>query len=126
MVDRNLLRDLDVPDLDGDDFDMGLLLGDSLGMIAGGIVPGKVVEVVGDQVVVDIGYKSEGLVRLSEWGEDEAAPRPGDEVEVLLEGMDDDTGEVVLSRHKALRVRAWDRFTSEHREGDVVSGKVTR
>ena len=40
--------------------------------------------------------------------------------------MDDDTGEVVLSRHKARRVRAWDRFTSEHREGDVVTGKVTR
>jgi small subunit ribosomal protein S1 len=126
MVDRNLLRDLDVPDLDGDEFDMGLLLGDSLGMIAGGIVPGKVVEVIGDQVVVDIGYKSEGLVRLSEWGEDEPLPCPGDEVEVLLEGMDDDTGEVVLSRHKARRVRAWDRFTSEHREGDVVTGKVTR
>ena len=126
MVDRNLLRDLDVPDLDGDEFDMGLLLGDSLGMTAGGIVPGKVVEVVGDQVVVDIGYKSEGLVPLSEWGEDEAAPSPGDEVEVLLEGMDDDTGEVVLSRHKARRVRAWDRFTSDHREGDVVTGKVTR
>ena len=64
MVDRNLLRDLDVPDLDGDEFDMDLLLGDSPGMTAGGIVPGKVVEVVGDQVVVDIGYKSEGLVPL--------------------------------------------------------------
>ena len=126
MVDRNLLRDLDIPDLDGDEFDMGLLLGDSLGMIAGGIAPGKVVEVIGDQVVVDIGYKSEGLVPLSEWGEDEPLPSPGDEVEVLLEGMDDDTGEVVLSRHKARRVRAWDRFTSEHREGDVVTGKVTR
>jgi small subunit ribosomal protein S1 len=126
MVDRNLLRDLDIPDLDGDEFDMGLLLGDSPGVTAGGIVPGKVVEVVGDQVVVDVGYKSEGLVRLSEWGEDDAPPCPGDEVEVLLEGMDDETGEVVLSRHKALRVRAWDRFTSGHREGDVVTGKITR
>ena len=126
MVDRNLLRDLDVPDLDGEEFDMNLLLGDSLGVIAGGIVPGKVVEVVGDQVVVDIGYKSEGLVPISEWGEDETPPCPGDEVEVLLEGVDDDTGEVVLSRHKARRIRAWDRFTSEHREGGVVTGKVTR
>lgn len=126
MVDRNLLRELDVPDLDGEEFDMSLLLGDSRGVIAGDIVSGRVVEVVGDQVVVDVGYKSEGLVRLSEWEQDEATPCPGDEVEVLLEGMDDDTGEVVLSRHKARRIRAWDRFTSEHREGDVVAGKVTR
>jgi small subunit ribosomal protein S1 len=126
MVDRNLLRELDVPDLDGDEFDMSLLLGDGPGVIAGGIVPGRVVEVVGDQVVVDVGYKSEGLVPLSEWDEGEAPPNPGDEVEVLLEGIDDDTGEVVLSRHKARRMRAWDRFTSGHREGDVVTGKVTR
>lgn len=126
MVDRNLLRELDVPDLEGEEFDMGLLLGNTPGVTAGGIVPGRVVEVVGDQVVVDVGYKSEGLVRLSEWGEDEATPSPGDEVEVLLEGMDDETGEVVLSRYKARRIRAWDRFTSEHAEGDVVTGKVTR
>src|SRR5690242_11883328 len=96
MVDRNLLRELDVPDLDGEEFEMSLLLGNGPGVVAGGIVPGRVVEVVGDQVVVDVGYKSEGLVRLSEWEEDGAPPCPGDEVEVLLEGMDDDTGEVVL------------------------------
>ncbi|MFO0957251.1 MAG: 30S ribosomal protein S1 [Isosphaeraceae bacterium] len=126
MVDRNLLRDLDVTDSDVEGFDMNLLLGDSPGVAAGGIVTGRVVEVVGDQVVVDVGYKSEGLVGLSEWGADEAPPCPGDEVEVLLEGMDDDTGEVVLSRHKARRIRAWDRFTSQHRQGDVVTGVVTR
>src|SRR4051812_8676925 len=126
MVDRNLLRELEVPDLDGEEFDMSLLLGDSPGVIAGGIVRGRVVEVVGDQGIVDVGYKSEALVRLSEGAEGEPPPSPGDEVEVLLEGMDDDTGEVVLSRQKARRMRAWDHFTSEHREGDVVTGKVTR
>ena len=52
-----------------------------------------------------MGYKSEGLVPLAEWDEGESPPNPGDEVEVLLEGMDDDTGEVVLSRHKARRMR---------------------
>ncbi len=126
MVDRNLLRELDVPDLDGEEFDMDLLLGDSPGVVAGGIVPGKVVEIVGDQVVVDVGYKSEGLVPLNEWDDGEPQPQPGDEIEVLLEGMDDDTGEVVLSRKKAHRMRAWERVVSVHREGDVVSGKVTR
>ena len=64
--------------------------------MVGGIVSGKVIEIVGDQVVVDVGYKSEGLVPLNEW-EDEPPPQPGDSVEVLLEGMEDETGEIVLS-----------------------------
>ena len=128
MVDRNLLRELDVSDVDAEEeFDMDELLGDSRGVEAGGIVPGRVIEIVGDQVVVDVGYKSEGLVPLNEWEDGEDPPKPGDEIEVLLEGMDDETGEVVLSRKKADRMRALGaRHVSKHREGDVVSGKVTR
>ena len=126
MVDRNLLRELDVNEEDGEEFDMDLLLGDGPGVEAGGIVSGKVVEVVGDQVVVDVGYKSEGLVPLNEWDDNEPPPKHGDVIEVLLEGMDDDTGEVVLSRKKAQRMRAWERVVSTNREGDVVTGKVTR
>ena len=80
---------------------------------------------VGDQVVVDVGYKSEGLVPLNEW-EDEPPPKPGDDVEVLLEGMEDETGEIVLSRKKAHRMRAWEMVISRYHEGDVVKGKVTR
>ncbi|AGA26811.1 30S ribosomal protein S1 [Singulisphaera acidiphila] len=126
MVDRNLLRELDVQDVDGEEFDLDFLLQDGPSVVAGSIVLGKVVEVVGDQVVVDVRYKSEGLVSLHEWDEEETPPKPGDEVEVLLEGMDDETGEVVLSRKKAHRMRAWERVVSKHREGDVVTGKVTR
>ena len=79
MVDRNLLRELDVAEVDADEeqFDMGELLGDSRGVEAGGIVPGRVIEIVGDQVVVDVGYKSEGLVPLNEWEDGEAPPQPG-------------------------------------------------
>ncbi len=91
----------------------------------GRIVSGKVVEVVGDQVVVDVGYKSEGLVPLNEW-EDEPAPVAGADVEVLLEGMEDETGEIVLSRKKAHRMRAWEMVISRYHEGDVVKGRVTR
>ncbi len=74
----------------------------------------------------DVRYKSEGLVSLHEWDEEEAPPKPGDEVEVLLEGMDDETGEVVLSRKKRTGCAARERVVSNHREGDVVTGKVTR
>ncbi len=133
MVDRNLLREFDVSDEelaaltlaeDGtDSFDH--FLGEGQVFEIGRIVSGKVVEVVGDQVVVDVGYKSEGLVPLNEW-EDEPAPGHGAEVEVLLEGMDDETGEIILSRKKAHRMRAWEMVISKYHEGDQVKGKVTR
>jgi small subunit ribosomal protein S1 len=137
MVDRNLLREFDVaddelqseiaialsehnvPDLTG--------LFEQTGQVfeVGHIVSGRVVNVVGDNVVVDIGYKSEGLVALNEW-EDTTPPKPGDPIEVLLEGMEDEGGELVLSKRKAQRIRGWERVTSECKEGDVVSGTVTR
>ncbi|HEY2156071.1 MAG TPA: S1 RNA-binding domain-containing protein, partial [Isosphaeraceae bacterium] len=131
MVDRNLLREFDVTDEemavfggDAESNDFDRFLGDGQNFEIGGIVTGRVIEIVGDQVVVDVGYKSEGLVALNEW-EDEPPPQPGDEVEVLLEGMEDETGEIVLSRKKAHRMRAWEMVISKYHEGDVVGGKVT-
>jgi small subunit ribosomal protein S1 len=134
MVDRNLLREFDISDeelsavvaTDGDGDQMGQVLEEGQSFEIGGIVSGKVIEIVGDQVVVDVGYKSEGLVPLHEWDEGEPPPRPGDEVEVLLEGMEDETGEIVLSRKKAHRMRAWEMVISKYHEGDVVRGKVTK
>jgi small subunit ribosomal protein S1 len=133
MVDRNLLREFDVSDDEltalvmGEDGANTLdhFLGEGQSFEIGRIVSGRVVEVVGDQVVVDVGYKSEGLVSLGEW-EDEPPPRPGESVEVLLEGMEDETGEIVLSRKKAHRMRAWEMVISRYHEGDVVKGRVTR
>jgi small subunit ribosomal protein S1 len=133
MVDRNLLREFDVSEDEltamvvGEDGTNTLehFLGAGQSFEIGRIVSGKVVEVVGDQVVVDVGYKSEGLVPLNEW-EEEPAPVAGASVEVLLEGMEDDTGEIVLSRKKAHRMRAWEMVISRYHEGDVVKGRVTR
>jgi small subunit ribosomal protein S1 len=133
MVDRNLLREFDVNEDEltalvmGDDGSNSLeqILAGGQSFEIGRIVSGRVVEIVGDQVVVDVGYKSEGLVALNEW-EDEPPPKTGDTVEVLLEGMEDETGEIVLSRKKAHRMRAWEMVITRHHEGDVVKGKVTR
>jgi len=134
MVDRNLLREFDVSDdeltalvagEDGTNEFERFLDEEGQSFEIGGIVKGKVIEIVGDQVVVDVGYKSEGLVPLGEW-EDEPPPTPGEDVEVLLEGMEDETGEIVLSRKKAHRMRAWENVISKYHEGDVVKGKVTR
>ena len=111
---------------EGGEADLDRFLGDGQSFEIGGIVSGKVIEIVGDQVVVDVGYKSEGLVPLNEW-EDEPPPQPGDSVEVLLEGIEDETGAIVLSLPQgATGMRDWEMVIAKHKEGDVVKGKVTR
>ncbi|RUL88825.1 30S ribosomal protein S1 [Tautonia sociabilis] len=135
MVDRNLLREFDVSDEefstavfteDGQEDPMAPYLEEGQEYVLNTIVQGKVVDIVGDQAIVDVGYKAEGLVPLNEWDETEGRPQAGDQVEVLLEGMDDDTGEILLSRKKAHRMRAWENVISKHAEGDVVTGRVTK
>ncbi len=89
------------------------------------ILKGRIVNVVNDEVVVDVGYKSEGILPISEF-EDPTAIDIGDTVEVLLESVEDETGSIVLSKRRADRLRGWERVVSTHAEGDVVRGKVTR
>jgi small subunit ribosomal protein S1 len=89
------------------------------------ILKGRIVNVVNDEVVVDVGYKSEGIISISEF-EDPTSIDIGDTVEVLLESVEDETGCVVLSKRRADRLRGWERIVTTHKEGDVVKGKVTR
>jgi small subunit ribosomal protein S1 len=94
------------------------------------IVRGRVIDIVGDDVLVDVGYKSEGIIALNEWydeGQDKVVPpQPGDELQVLLDAVEDETGAIVLSYRKAKRQAEWEAVIAKHREGDVVSGQVTR
>ena len=94
------------------------------------LVTGRVRKVTADHVWVDVGYKSEGAIEVREWFDEGAGqvvlPQPGDEVEVLLEAVEDDTGAVVLSYYKAKRQKQWQEVVSKHKEGDVVSGVVAR
>lgn len=87
------------------------------------IVKGRVLNIASDNVIIDVGYKSEGEVPLAEFDE---TPKPGDEVEVLLETVEDESGEIVLSKKKADRIRGWERLIQTKKEGDVVEGKVIR
>jgi small subunit ribosomal protein S1 len=89
------------------------------------ILKGRIVSLVNDEVVVDVGYKSEGIIAISEF-EDPTSIDIGDMVEVLLESVEDETGCVVLSKRRADRLRGWERIVTTHKEGDVVRGKVTR
>jgi len=92
---------------------------------AGTVLKGKVVRVFDDSVILDVGYKSEGVILLSEF-DDPGSVDVGDEVEVLLEAVEDDAGLIVLSKRKADRIKSWERIIDSCKEDDVVRGKVMR
>ncbi len=91
----------------------------------GDVVQGKVVEVQDDYVLVDINYKSEGLVPISEFRSvNGAGINVGDEVEVYIEKIENDNGMVVLSKDKADMLRAWTDISRAAENGEVVEGTV--
>ncbi|HPF41512.1 MAG TPA: 30S ribosomal protein S1 [Phycisphaerae bacterium] len=92
---------------------------------ADSILKGKIIGISGNEVVVDVGLKSEGYVPVTEW-DDPSEIDAGDEIEVLLEALETDSGGLMLSKRKADRIRGWERLLSECKEGDKVEGKVMR
>ncbi len=93
---------------------------------AGSIVKGKVVQILDDVVMVDVGYKSEGQIPISEFTDREGklTVDVGDEVEVFLERLDGELGTVRLSRRKAERIRAWQEVLRAYEKGKPVYGVV--
>ncbi|MFN3467942.1 MAG: S1 RNA-binding domain-containing protein, partial [Candidatus Brocadiales bacterium] len=91
----------------------------------GSILKGRVLAVTPTEVIVDGGYKSEGAVPSEEF-EDLSEVRVGDEIEVLLEAVEADSGLIRLSKRKADRIRGWERIVTQYKEGDVVKGRVMR
>ncbi len=90
----------------------------------GSIVNGTVLDIRPQVVIVDIGYKSEGVIPTSEFEDDEI--EEGDEVEVLLERLENDEGMVVLSKEKAAHKQNWDKIVKVFEDGGLVKGKVKR
>ena len=90
---------------------------------AGEIVKGVVIEVRPKEVLVDIGYKSEGVIPGNEF-DDIKAVKVGDETDVLIEKLEDKEGMVVLSREKAEFKKNWERILTICNEGGRVMGKV--
>jgi small subunit ribosomal protein S1 len=87
------------------------------------LVMGKVVSINNDDVVLDIGFKSDGLVSLTEF-RDMPDMKPGDEVEVYVDETENDLGQLVLSRKKAVQEGAWDKIISIKENGDIVKGYI--
>jgi small subunit ribosomal protein S1 len=91
----------------------------------GQILKGKILAVNPKDVLIDVGYKSEGLVALSEFSDPESL-KVGDEVDVYLESKEDENGMVVLSKEKAERSLGWETVIAKYGEGDMVEGKVSK
>ncbi len=89
----------------------------------GTIIKGHVLEIRPREVLVDIGYKSEGVINRSEF-EDADDVEVGDEVEVLLERLENDEGMVVISREKALHRQNWEKIVKVFKESALIKGKV--
>ena len=90
----------------------------------GEVIKGTVLKVSDSEVVVDVGYKSEGVIALSEFYDEtgEAPIHPGDLVDVLLERTEDREGHIVLSREKAEKMKIWDDVEKAYADRKVVIG----
>jgi small subunit ribosomal protein S1 len=138
MANRNLIHQINIDDLEAEldldnVFDAEILkwIGtDQTVFDTNKIVEGKVRDIRGEDVLIDIGYKSEGIVKIDEWKEEgvepPAYPKIGDTVQVLLETVEDENGVISLSYRKAKRQKEWEAILAKHKEGDRVKGLVTR
>ena len=138
MVDHNLIGELDAqaggiecelstvfPGGDNDEQIQSMLGGQDDTFRLGSILTGRVVGRSSDDIVIDVGLKSEGLIPAAEW-DDASAIDIGDEVQVWLETVESDTGQIILSKRKADRILNWERLISTKNEGDTVVGRVMR
>ncbi len=92
----------------------------------GEIVKGRVVTITNNSVVIDVGYKSEGLIPVAEFHNEEGklTVEVGDDVEVLLEKTEDLEGHILLSYAKAARMRVWTDVENSFKEGRIIKGRV--
>lgn len=94
----------------------------------GDIVAGTVIKVGKDSVVVDIGYKSEGVIGLHEFVDENGNinVKPGDQVDVLVEAKENEHGLVLLSKEKADKLKVWDEISAACERDELISGTITQ
>jgi len=137
MVDQNLINSLGNVDDEADsavstalgeaakDLNQLIKSDDVQDFIPGAILKGRIGSTTGDDFVVELGLKSEGILERAEFDEPDEV-KVGDEVRVLLEDVEGDTGLVRISKRKADRILNWETIMKSKKEGDPVSGKVTK
>src|SRR5580704_14337449 len=92
----------------------------------GEVVRGIVVDISDQNVLVDIGYKSEGVVPREELTDrnSNVTVKPGDQIDVLIKSLENEDGYAVLSRVDAVRMKAWDHLRLAHQNHETVTGRV--
>jgi len=92
---------------------------------AGTLVRARVLQIRSGVVMVDLGYKSDGIIPVEQFTEEELKVlKPGDEIEVLLEAAEDTNGNILLSRDKAKKLQVWEDLNRAYQSGTPVKGKV--
>ena len=138
MVNQNLIANLDVDEeqaqqMIADELGQQVAEGDMQDLIEGqiselnpgSILQGKIIGHAGDDFLVDVGLKSEGILDKTEF-ENPQEVEIGDVVDVLLEDVENETGTVPISKRKADRIKGWEKIVNEKGEGDPVEGRVMR
>jgi len=138
MVNRNLIREFDVSEEDWTAA-VGELAPDDVSWLGGKdvdvnqIVEGKIIRIDEEFILVDVGYKSEGMIPRDEWEPDDPdQPEIGQVIRVLVEDVEDNQGRldergmIILSKRKAEKIEKWLKVMETVHEGDVVKGDVTR
>jgi small subunit ribosomal protein S1 len=126
-VDAMKLTELDAAEYDDSEYQemMDMYEGTIQDIKEGEIVTGTVIGVTRDDVIVDVGFKSEGIIPMGEFT-GEVNISVGDQIDVYLEAVEDQNGQLVLSKQKADFMRVWDRIREAHDAGDLVPGTIKR
>jgi len=92
----------------------------------GEVVKGRIVGIDKEHVMIDIGYKSEGRIPISEFltPSGEITAQTGDLVDVLIEKRDDEEGDILLSKERAAKILVWDEISRIYRDDGVIEGKI--
>ncbi len=93
-------------------------------MREGDIIKGRVVSISQNDVLVDVGFKSEGIVALSQFQQSDLVINQ--ELDFFVDSIEDDAGAIVLSRDKAMRLQSWDKILKSHQDGDLNDGRVIK
>ena len=89
------------------------------------IIKGKIVNISGNNVIIDIGYKSEGFINVDEFGGIKNV-KIGDEVDIFINEIENESGMVVISKSEADQLKGWELLVKSAKENSVISGKVTK
>jgi len=95
------------------------------GLEEGQVVRGTVLRITDKEVIVDVNFKSEGIIPLSEFKNVNEC-KPGDEIDVFLEQVEDSEGQIILSKSRADFLKVWDRIFETFEKQETIEGKVLR